>query len=402
MVRVLFVHPDLGIGGAERLVIDAALALKKKGHEVSFITAHHDPNHCFPETVDGSLDVVCVGDWLPRSTFGIFYALWAYIRMLYISLYLVLFTKLDYEVIFVDQISICIPVLRFKKTAKILFYCHYPDQLLTDRKNIMKKFYRFFLDKMEEITTRNADVILVNSKFTAGVFKNTFKSITISPSILHPSLDFTKFDNTKCDSESDVKEIVFLSLNRYERKKNVSLAIEAFYSLLKNLQTLHEVNLKLIIAGGYDPRVCENIEYFSELVSLAENLGIKEKIEFLKSPSDEAKISLILKSTCLIYTPSNEHFGIVPIESMYLGTPVLAVNSGGPTETVLDGITGFLRDPNAEDFAVVLKEFVDGSVSKSSMSKACRNHVISKFSFDNFASRLHYIVQGLIDGRKQK
>ncbi|RXG73372.1 Alpha-1,3/1,6-mannosyltransferase ALG2 [Armadillidium vulgare] len=306
MVRVLFVHPDLGIGGAERLVIDAALALKKKGHEVSFITAHHDPNHCFPETVDGSLDVVCVGDWLPSF----------------------ILQTLDYEVIFVDQISICIPVLRFKKTAKILFYCHYPDQLLTDRKSVMKKFYRFFLDKMEEITTRNADVILVNSKFTAGVFKNTFKSITISPSILHPSLDFTKFDNTK-----------------YERKKNVSLAIEAFYSLLKNLQTLHEVNLKLIIAGGYDPRVCENIEYFSELVSLAENLGIKEKIEFLKSPSDEAKISLILKSTCLIYTPSNEHFGIVPIESMYLGTPVLAVNSGGPTETVLDGITGFLKRP---------------------------------------------------------
>ena len=42
MVRVAFLHPDLGIGGAERLVVDAALALKSRGHEVTFVTAHHD------------------------------------------------------------------------------------------------------------------------------------------------------------------------------------------------------------------------------------------------------------------------------------------------------------------------------------------------------------------------
>lgn len=48
MVRVLFIHPDLGIGGAERLVVDAALALKSKGKVVSFLTAHHDKKHCFP------------------------------------------------------------------------------------------------------------------------------------------------------------------------------------------------------------------------------------------------------------------------------------------------------------------------------------------------------------------
>ena len=42
----------------------------------------------------------------------------------------------------------------------------------------------------------------------------------------------------------------------------------------------------------------------------------------------------------LIYTPAGEHFGIVPLESMYCNTPVIAVNSGGPTETVLHGQTG--------------------------------------------------------------
>ena len=51
----------------------------------------------------------------------------------------------------------------------------------------------------------------------------------------------------------------------------------------------------------------------------------------------------------LLYTPAGEHFGIVPLEAMYCGTPVLAVNSGGPLETVDHGVTGWLVDgqPNA-------------------------------------------------------
>jgi hypothetical protein len=53
-LRIAFLHPDLGIGGAERLVVDAALALQQCGHEVSFYTAHHDKAHCFPETRDGT------------------------------------------------------------------------------------------------------------------------------------------------------------------------------------------------------------------------------------------------------------------------------------------------------------------------------------------------------------
>jgi len=40
-------------GGAERLVVDAALGLQKLGHSVDIYTSHHDPSHCFEETRDG-------------------------------------------------------------------------------------------------------------------------------------------------------------------------------------------------------------------------------------------------------------------------------------------------------------------------------------------------------------
>lgn len=143
MVRVVFLHPDLGIGGAERLVVDAAVSLKSKGCSVQIWTAHYDPTHCFSETLDPELPVVlkhtslhnilpqrcttktiyiiklflfflnqvCVGDWLPTSVFGYLHALCAYLRMIYVALYLVFFSGVEYDVIFCDQVSCVIQEL---------------------------------------------------------------------------------------------------------------------------------------------------------------------------------------------------------------------------------------------------------------------------------------------------
>lgn len=50
---IVFFHPDLGIGGAERLVVDAAVGLQERGHRVVIFTNHCDPKHCFEECRDG-------------------------------------------------------------------------------------------------------------------------------------------------------------------------------------------------------------------------------------------------------------------------------------------------------------------------------------------------------------
>lgn len=51
---IVFFHPDLGIGGAERLVVDAAVGLQERGHRVVIFTSHCDPQHCFEEARDGA------------------------------------------------------------------------------------------------------------------------------------------------------------------------------------------------------------------------------------------------------------------------------------------------------------------------------------------------------------
>lgn len=52
--RIVFFHPDLGIGGAERLIIDAAVGLQELGHKVIIFTSHCDPQHCFEEARNGT------------------------------------------------------------------------------------------------------------------------------------------------------------------------------------------------------------------------------------------------------------------------------------------------------------------------------------------------------------
>lgn len=402
MVRVAFIHPDLGIGGAERLIVDAAVALKSKGHEVELFTAHHDSGHCFQETRDGTLAVHSAGDWLPRHVLWRGYALFAYLRMIYVALYVVLISKMTFDLIIVDQVSACIPLLRWSK-SKIVFYCHFPDQLLTQRKTRLKKLYRWPIDRIEERTTGMADVVLVNSNFTAGVFHSTFTSLShITPSVIHPSLNCAFFDqdvpplSPSAYLVPDEAKVIFLSINRYERKKNLALAIQAFAELLENLTEDYKPLVHLIMAGGYDDRVVENKEYYAKLKTLTEDLKLSDKITFIKSFSDVEKLQLLKMCTALVYTPSHEHFGICPVEAMYMHRPVIAVNNGGPLETIVDGSTGFLCNPTPKSFATRMDYFVRNPTAKAQLGDAARQRVREHFSFDAFTDKLNTVVTELV------
>ena len=334
MVRVVFIHPDLGIGGAERLIVDASMALQVKEHSTVIVTAHHDRSHCFTETISGECEVLCVGDWLPRSVMGRCQALCASIRMIYVTLYVMMVLQ-PADVVIVDQVSTPLPLLR-AAGFPTLFYCHYPDLLLSTGKSLLKSIYRAPLDWLEEVTTGMANTVLVNSLFTKAVFRQTFSRLShVSPQVLYPSLAMHMFDGKGRRPESVASDNIttFLSINRYERKKNIGLAIRAF-------SKLKDSNSRLIVAGGYDSRVMENVEHYQELVSLVTDLKVEQRITFLRSPDDQEKVWLLKNCSCLVYTPAGEHFGIVPLESMYCQTPVLAVRSGGPMETVAHQETG--------------------------------------------------------------
>ncbi|XP_067941099.1 alpha-1,3/1,6-mannosyltransferase ALG2-like [Watersipora subatra] len=399
MPRICFIHPDLGIGGAEKAMVDAALALKNNGHQVEFITSHHSPDHCFAETRDGTFKVTVVGDWLPRSILGRCYALCAYLRMIYAAMYLVAFCCTQFDLIFCDQISACIPILKLSRLP-IVFYCHFPDMLLTQRNSLLKKLYRWPIDWLEEVTTGRADKVLVNSKFTAGVFKETFSRLShITPEVVYPIPNVEALEGQSGELNPDWQvpkaSTIFLSINRYERKKNLELAIEALGKVAESVGHL-QGKVHLIIAGGYDDRVVENKEYYLELRALASRRNLQEYVTFVRSFNASEKISLLNAATCLLYTPDREHFGIVPVEAMYMKCPVIAVSSGGPLETVLHEHTGYLCEQTNTAFAKAMLKFVADPNIRQRMGETGKSRMIELFSFETYSNQLNNIIMSML------
>lgn len=152
----------------------------------------------------------------------------------------------------------------------------------------------------------------------------------------------------------------------------------------------------LVMAGGYDDRVKENVEHYQELKNLVSQLDLDKHITFHRSFTDAQKLSLLQASTCLLYTPDREHFGIVPIEAMYMERPVIAVASGGPLETVADKETGFLCKPKPEEFADAMKKFVKDPLLAKKMGEKGKKRVQAMFSFEQFTEKLDGIVKGLL------
>lgn len=332
--------------------------------------------------------------------------------------------QLDPDVIFVDQLSACIPLFRLIcPKAKVLFYGHFPDRLLTQEgvglMKHVKRAYRLPFDSVEAWSTGCADEIAVNSKFTRSVFRTVFKDMRKRElKVIYPCVDTSVTTATKSSPIWHDKKIL-LSINRFEGKKNLGLAIKAYAGL-----TLEEKSeARLILAGGYDSRVHENSATHKALQQLAElfdlrhttlrgNQGVSAElakadanVSFLLSISQDLKQQLLQEAALLIYTPENEHFGIVPLEAMLAEVPVLATNTGGPLETIYDGRTGWLRSPTKiEQWTDVMrKPLIPSSAGTlQQMGIKGRERVISEFSKTKMTNSLDEVIRTLCTSKAKR
>ncbi|KAK4101876.1 glycosyltransferase family 4 protein [Parathielavia hyrcaniae] len=430
---IIILHPDLGIGGAERLVVDAAVGLQKRGHKVVIFTSHCDPAHCFDEARDGTLDVRVRGNTLvPPTLLGRFAILCAILRQLHLILHIALFTSelrdLRPDAFFVDQLSAGLPALKLASpapAAPIFFYCHFPDLLLAQgRTRLLKRLYRVPFDALEQWSMSFADAIAVNSEFTRGIVTQTWPALVARQKnnqqqlhVVYPCIDTTTTTTTKSEEKhSEITPLpwkqtgLILSINRFERKKNVALALRAFALV----PPARRRGVRLVLAGGHDSRVAENVAYHAELVALAGELGLRsatartlvsalgvgvgdtESVDvlFLLSVPSLLKEMLLRSARLLVYTPRDEHFGIVPLEAMLRGVPVLAADSGGPRETVVDGVTGWLRDPaSPREWSRAMDRVLNDMSAEEleEMGRAGVERVRGKFAESQMAERLEDI-----------
>lgn len=361
---------------------------------------------------------------VPPTLFGRFAILCAILRQLHLILRISFLSSelalLNPDYFFVDQLSAGLPYLHLLRLrTPIFFYCHFPDLLLVQgRQKWWKKLYRIPFDRWEEWSMGFADAIAVNSKFTRKVVGRTWPGLVRQKElkVVYPCIDTKQ----KPAGNGGIPEIkgdkmwknlkVILSINRFERKKDIGLAIRAYAGLSKEQRR----GVRLVIAGGYDNRVHENVSYHSDLDALASSLGLQAataktitsalavpdtvEVLFLLSVPNALKEALLRSASLLAYTPSNEHFGIVPLEAMLAGVPVLAADNGGPTETVQDGVTGWLRNPGqASEWTAVMYKVLHATCEKDlqNMSRAGVERVKKNFAVEQMADRLINIFNEL-------
>ena len=121
-----------------------------------------------------------------------------------------------------------------------------------------------------------------------------------------------------------------------------------------------------------------------------ENLAMSSdvELEILNLVDDKNLVELYNKSKLVLYAPYLEPFGLVPIESMGCGTPVIAVKEGGVRETIIHGETGLYSDRDEQLFAEAIIELLSDDAKRDRMSQNAIKTVQNYWNVDDAGKRL--------------
>ncbi|RLA84532.1 MAG: glycosyltransferase family 4 protein [Epsilonproteobacteria bacterium] len=218
-------------------------------------------------------------------------------------------------------------------------YCHTPIRyawdLYDEYTSNLKQPKKFLVEKTLEYmrkwdikTLDRVDCFIANSKFVAERIKRIYGR---ESTVIYPPVDVDKFSlNTQ-------KENFYLTASRLVPYKKVKLIVEAFSQMSDK---------KLVVIGDG--------EQYKDIEAIAKSCP---NIQVLGFCDDKILSDRMQKAKAFVYA-AVEDFGIVPIEAMACGTPVIALDEGGTAETVVNGINGVhFKHQTQKDIIDAIKEF---------------------------------------------
>lgn len=251
-------------------------------------------------------------------------------------------------------------------------YCHTPSRYLWEpaldsraqkghfsalRQNIMHKMRIW-----DKVAADRVDFFLANSKYIQKRIKKYYGRDSI---VVYPSIDVEKFKPTTPDKIGDY----FLFVSRLVDYKRCDLVVEAF----------NDLGLPLKVIGRGPQR--------DKLQKMA-----KDNIEFLGYLTDQDMQKYYQEAKAFVFA-AEEDFGIVPLEAMASGRPVIAYGAGGLLESVVAGVTGeFFDEQTPQCLINAVKNF---KVEKYDSAKI-REHAM-KFSDENFKKEFKSVVDNILD-----
>ena len=255
-------------------------------------------------------------------------------------------------------------------------YCHSPMRYVWDHSHSYQNQFRSFLPLQilykpllhrirlwDRLAAERVDRYLTNSKYVSARIQKYYHR---ESELIAPPVDLSFFvPDAIAERMRTKKKAAYLAVGRLIPYKRFDLAVKACKKLKRPLH---------IVGEG------------PELGRLKKLAG--KDVVFLGKISDEDLRKEYQKAKALVF-PQLEDFGIVPLEAMACGTPVIAYGKGGALETVKENISGLFFDEQTEDSLVkAIQKFEKKKWDEEKISDS-----VSEFSSARFRSALRHFLE---------
>ena len=297
----------------------------------------------------------------------------------------------DYDVVLCEQDQYTLSPFFLKYIKKpTAYYCQQPtrdeailkklSEITKDQPNIFKKFVFNYADKRDlKIDIKNAGYatyILANSYFSR---ESILRGYGLNSYVSYLGIDTNLFRPIEI-----LKEDFVLSVGTCTPTKGYDFIIKSL-SLIEP-----EQRPRFVIAANHSVPEWKN--YIEELAA-----KLEVKLEILDMVDDEKLLNLYNSAKVVLYAPYLEPFGLVPIESMGCGTPVIGVKEGGVRETVVHNKTGILVERDEKLFAKAVKETMEDTNKLKKMSQISVDTVNNFWTLKHAGERIEWHLENAMN-----
>lgn len=334
MKKIIFLINSLGGGGAERVCVTLANKLSQRGWLVTVVLLH-TKNPVMLEHLSESVKCEVLGVEHARYSFG---ALARYFSAASGAKVLV----------FNHQLACILVLLRYLKRIDVTVIARNISNLSKKKQLESSLWHKYVVSFFVKSLYRKVDAVICQSALMLQDLRDYYaiapEKMTVINNPVSPEIEASEKDG-------DTSERYFLCVGRLE-------SVKAFHHAINALSLIAEEHpdLKLKIVGK------GSLEH--QLKALCETSGLQGRVMFEGFQSDMAPYFASAIATVL--TSQYEGFPNVLVESITMGTPVIAFDiEGGVREIVIDGVNGYLvKERDDLDLACKIKLVLSGELSK--------------------------------------
>lgn len=370
-MKTLHIIPSLQKGGAERLCLDICNTLQKKEtHQVQLINFH--PKNDYPFLTENIDRRIIPSIFIPSLTGKNRVELGALQKAI---------DSFQPDVIHVHLFESLIAVSQLNHKAHLIVHFH--DNMVQFEnfswKTLLckRKFTNFFEKRIVMQNMQNQKVTFIGISTDAFQYMSKVLPRNASKIKLLNAIDTKRFITTKNKTEAESPEDINLSeltmIGSFVEKKGQQLAIETIEVLKKR-----KVSVILNLLGDGPKR--------KELEQLARNLKVQDLIRFHGNVNHPEEY--LWRSSLYLHTAKYEPLGLVILEAMAAGLPVVCTDGRGNRDLMKNGENGFLVDTrNPEELADKIQYLLENDVIRKKMGEYAQ-HFSKSYDIHNYAERL--------------